>query len=411
MGAANIRTQVGIVGAGPAGLLLSHLLHLQGIESVVLETRSRAYCEGRVRAGVLEQGTVDLLIQSGVGERLKREGLKHDGIWLSFGGTRHFINMTELTGGKSITVYAQHEVITDLIRARLDAGGQILFGVDNVTIHDFDGDGFDSRQSNRRAPKIRFRQDGESRELSCDFIAGCDGSHGVCHQSIPYGAITAYEKVYPFAWLGILAEAPPTSNELVYALHERGFALFSMRSPEITRLYLQCRPDEDIAKWPDERIWDELLLRLSSRDEGSCEAWAPATGAIIQKGITPMRSFVAEPMQYGRLFLAGDSAHIVPPTGAKGLNLAAADVRILANGLAEFYSSGRRNILNDYSRTCLRRVWKAQRFSWWMTTMLHRAEDAGAFDYRRQLAELDYVIGSRAAMTSLAENYVGLPMD
>lgn len=391
-----IRTKVGIVGAGPAGLLLSHLLHLQGIESVVLETRSRAYCEGRVRAGVLEQGTVDLLIESGVGERLKREGLRHDGIWLSFAGNRHFINMTELTGGKSITVYAQHEVITDLIKARVDAGGQILFGVDGVAIHDFAQD----------APKIRFRQDGESRELACDFIAGCDGSHGVCRPTIPAGALASYEKMYPFAWLGILAEAPPTSHELVYSLHERGFALFSMRTPKITRLYLQCRPDEDIASWPDERIWDELLARLSTRD-----GWAPATGPIVQKGITPMRSFVAEPMQYGRLYLAGDSAHIVPPTGAKGLNLAAADVKVLAKGLAEFYSSGQMTILNNYSRICLRRVWKAQRFSWWMTTMLHRAEDASEFDHRQQLAELDYVTGSRAAMTSLAENYVGLPMD
>jgi len=391
-----MRAQVGIVGAGPAGLLLSHLLHLKGIESVVLETRSRAYCEGRVRAGVLEQGTVDLLIQSGVGERLKREGLKHHGIWLSFGGNRHFINITELTGGKAITVYAQHEVITDLIKARLDAGGQVLFGVEDVSIHEFNGS----------APKIRFRKDCEPRELDCDFIAGCDGSHGVCRASIPASAIATYEKIYPFAWLGILAEAPPTSNELIYALHERGFALFSMRTPKITRLYLQCRPDEDIADWPDERIWNELLLRFSTRD-----GWAPAKGSIIQKGITPMRSFVAEPMQYGRLFLAGDSAHIVPPTGAKGLNLAVADVSILARGLTEYYSSGQRKILDDYSRICLRRVWKAQRFSWWMTTTLHRAEDASEFDHRRQLAELDYVTGSRAAMTSLAENYVGLPMD
>jgi p-hydroxybenzoate 3-monooxygenase len=401
-----MRTQVGIVGAGPAGLLLSQLLHLQGIESVVLETRSREYCEGRVRAGVLEQGTVDLLIQSGVGERLKREGLKHAGIWLSFGGKRHFINMTELTGGKSVTVYAQHEVITDLIKARLDAGGQVLFGVSDATIRDFDG-----HDIGARVPKIRFRKDGESHELTCDFIAGCDGSHGVCRPSIPDGTLATYEKVYPFAWLGILAEAPPTSDELVYALHERGFALFSMRTPKITRLYLQCRPDEDIADWPDERIWDELLLRLSCREDGTREGWAPARGAIIQKSITPMRSFVAEPMQYGRLFLAGDSAHIVPPTGAKGLNLAAADVSVLTRGLAEFYSSGQQTILNNYSQICLRRVWKAQRFSWWMTTMLHRAEDASAFDHRRQLAELDYVTGSRAAMTSLAENYVGLPME
>jgi p-hydroxybenzoate 3-monooxygenase len=394
-----MHTQVGIVGAGPAGLLLSHLLHLQGIESVVLESKSRKYCEGRVRAGVLEQGTVDLLVQTGLGERLKREGLRHDGIWLSVGGIRHFINVTELTGGKSITVYAQNEVITDLIKARLEAGGQIFFDVDNVTIHDFDASG-------AKAAKIRFQHNGESHELSCDFIAGCDGSHGVCRPSIPDGVVTTYEKVYPFAWLGILAEAPPTSGELVYALHDHGFALFSMRSPTITRLYLQCHPEENIANWPDGRIWDELLVRLTTAD-----GWKPATGPIIQKGITAMRSFVAEPMQYGRLFLAGDSAHIVPPTGAKGLNLAAADVQVLARGLRDFYSFGQRIILNDYSRICLRRVWKAQRFSWWMTTMLHRADDASAFDHRRQLAELDYVVGSCAAMTSLAENYVGLPLD
>jgi p-hydroxybenzoate 3-monooxygenase len=390
-----MRTQVGIIGAGPAGLLLSHLLHLQGIESVVLETRSRKYCEERVRAGVLEQGTVDLLIQSGVGERLKRQGLRHDGIWLSFAGNRHRINMADLTGGKSITVYAQHEIIIDLIKARLDAGGQVLFDVSDVTLHEFDGP----------TPKIRFRKDDESCELSCDFIAGCDGSHGVCRPSIPEGARVIYEKVYPFAWLGILAEAPPTSEELVYALHDRGFALFSMRTPKITRLYLQCRPGDDIANWPDSRIWEELLLRFSNRD-----GWAPAEGPIIQKGITPMRSLVVEPMRCGRLFLAGDSAHIVPPTGAKGLNLAAADVKVLARALGEFYASGRQTLLDEYSQTCLRRVWNVQRFSWWMTTMLHRAEDADAFDHRRQLAELDYVVSSRAAMTSLAENYVGLPL-
>lgn len=390
-----MRTQVGIVGAGPAGLLLSHLLHLQGIESVVLETRSRKYCEERVRAGVLEQGTVDLLIQSGVGERLKRQGLRHDGIWLSFGGNRHRINMAELTGGKSITVYAQHEIIIDLIQARLDASGPVLFDVSDVTLHEFDGP----------TPKIRFRKEDQSRELSCDFIAGCDGSHGVCRPSIPDGARTTYEKVYPFAWLGILAEAPPTSEELVYTLHDRGFALFSMRTPKITRLYLQCGPGDDIANWSDSRIWEELLLRFSTRD-----GWAPAKGPILQKGITPMRSLVVEPMRCGRLFLAGDSAHIVPPTGAKGLNLAVADVKVLARALAEFYASGRQKLLDEYSQTCLRRVWNVQRFSWWMTTMLHRAEDADAFDHRRQLAELDYVVSSRAAKTSLAENYVGLPL-
>ena len=389
-----MRTQVGIVGAGPAGLLLSHLLYLQGIDSVVLETRSRKYCEERVRAGVLEQGTVDLLIQSGVGERLQREGLRHDGIWLSFAGNRHRINFADLTGGKSITVYAQHEIIIDLIKARIDAAGQILFECGDVTVHDLAGP----------APKIRFRKNDQWQEITCDFIAGCDGSHGVCRPSIPDGALTAYEKIYPFAWLGILVEAPPTSQELVYALHDRGFALFSMRSPKITRLYLQCRANDDIGNWPDARIWEELLLRLPTSD-----GWTPAQGPILQKGITPMRSFVVEPMRYGRLFLAGDSAHIVPPTGAKGLNLAAADVRVLASALAHFYATGHQNLLDEYSQTCLRRVWNVQRFSWWMTTMLHRAEDFDAFDHRRQLADLDYLISSRAAMTSLAENYVGLP--
>jgi p-hydroxybenzoate 3-monooxygenase len=392
-----MRTQVGIVGAGPAGLLLSHLLHLEGIESVVLEARSRRYCEERVRAGVLEQGTVDLMVESGVGERLKREGLIHHGIWLNFGGRRHRIHLTELSGGKSITVYAQHEVIIDLIKARLDAAGQVLFEVSDLAIHDFDG----------ASPKIRFRaKDGEPCELACDFIGGCDGFHGICRPSIPEGALTAFERTYPFAWLGILAQAAPSSDELVYSYHDRGFALFSMRTPEITRLYIQCHPDEDIANWPDDRIWEELLTRHSTND-----GWAPAQGPILQKGITGMRSFVVEPMQCGRLFLAGDSAHIVPPTGAKGLNLAASDVRVLARALADFYATGRKTLLDEYSRTCLRRVWKAQRFSWWMTSMLHRFDSDTGFDRRRQIAELDYVTSSLAASTSLAENYVGLPME
>src|SRR5712691_6210701 len=343
-----MRTQVGIVGAGPAGLLLSHLLHLEGIESVVLEARSRQYGEERVRAGMLEQGTVDLLIESGLGERLRREGLIHHGIWLNFGGRRHRIHLTELSGGKSITVYAQHEIIIDLNHARLDAGGQILFEVDELTIHDFAGP----------SPKIRFRSKGEGQELACDFIAGCDGFHGVCRASVPDGVLTVYDRTYPFAWLGILAEAPPSSEELVYSYHERGFALFSMRTPEITRLYLQCSPDEDIANWPDDRIWEELHARHATDD-----GWKPAQGPVLQKGITPMRSYVIEPMQYGRLFLAGDSAHIVPPTGAKGLNLAASDVKVLARALADFYASRRQSLLDEYSRTCLRRVWKVQRFS------------------------------------------------
>jgi p-hydroxybenzoate 3-monooxygenase len=391
-----MRTQVGIVGAGPAGLLLSHLLRLEGIESVVLEARSRKYCEERIRAGVLEQGTVDLLMESGVGERLKREGLLHHGVWLNFCGRRHRIHLTELTGGKSITVYAQHEIVIDLIQACLDAGGQILFEAGGLTIHDFDGS----------SPKIRFTKDGERLELACDFIAGCDGFHGVCRPSIPDGVLTVYDRTYPFAWLGILAQAAPSSQELVYSYHERGFALFSMRTPQITRLYLQCHPDEDIANWPDGRIWEELHTRHATRD-----GWAPVQGPVLQKGITPMRSYVIEPMRYGRLFLAGDSAHIVPPTGAKGLNLAAADVRVLARALADFYVFGRQGLLDEYSRTCLRRVWKVQRFSWWMTSMLHRFDSDNGFDQRRQIAELDYVTSSLAASTSLAENYVGLPLE
>jgi p-hydroxybenzoate 3-monooxygenase len=391
------RTQVGIIGAGPAGLMLSHLLRLQGIDSVVLETRSRQYCEERIRAGVLEQGTVDLLTETGVGERLKREGLVHDGIELRFAGRGHRIDFQDLTGGSGITIYAQHELIKDLIKARIDAAGQIFFGVEDVNVSDF----------NTTKPLIRFRNDKDkAQELACDFIAGCDGFHGICRAAIPDGVLTTYDRTYPFAWLGILAEAPPSSNELIYAYHDRGFALLSMRSPTISRLYLQCSPDENIANWPDEKIWQELHFRLQS-DGG----WKLIEGPILQKGITGMRSVVVEPMQYGRLFLAGDAAHIVPPTGAKGLNLAVADVRVLARALSEFYSSGQTSRLDDYSKTCLRRVWKVQRFSWWMTSMLHRVAGDNPFDQRRQLAELDYVTSSRAAAKSLAENYVGLPFD
>ena len=391
-----MRTQVGIVGAGPAGLLLSHLLHLHGIESVVVEASSREHVEGRIRAGVLEQGTVDLLIETGAGERLKREGLVHHGIWLRFGGRSHHLDLTGLSGGRSITVYSQHEVVKDLIAIRLAAGGPIVFEAEDVSIHDLDGP----------APGIRFRRDGAARQLDCDFIAGCDGFHGVCRPAVPDGILTAYERVYPFAWLGILAEAPPRSDELVYANHERGFALFSMRSPSVTRLYLQCAPDEDIAGWTDGRIWQELHTRLEDAD-----GWKLAEGPVLQKGITAMRSFVVEPMQYGRLFLAGDAAHIVPPTGAKGLNLAVADVYRLAQALDAHYRLGRSALLDGYSALCLRRIWKVQRFSWWMTAMLHRFESDSPFDRRRQQAELDYVTSSRAAATTLAENYVGLPMD
>jgi p-hydroxybenzoate 3-monooxygenase len=389
------RTQVGIVGAGPAGLVLSHLLYLEGIESVVIENRSRQYVEERVRAGVLEQGTVDLLNSMGVGERMKREGLVHHGIELRFNGQGHRIDFKELTAGKGITIYSQHEVLKDLNNARIATGGQVHFEVENVSVRDFEGP----------APKILYRKDNSDYELHCDFIAGCDGFHGICRPSIPAGVITEYEREYPFGWLGILGEAPPSSPELIYASHERGFALLSMRTPQISRLYLQCRPDEDIGEWNDERIWQELQVRLAS------DGWKLTEGPIIQKGVTGMRSFVAEPMQYGSLFLAGDSAHIVPPTGAKGLNLAVADVQILARGLKQFYSTGSRVLLEGYSEICLRRIWKVQRFSWWMTSMLHCFPNESPFDYRRRLAELDYVTSSHAAAQSLAENYVGLPLD
>ncbi len=394
-----MNTQVGIVGAGPAGLVLSHLLHLQRIESVVLETHTRQYCEERVRAGLLEQGTVDLLKETGVGERLKREGLLHYGIKLRFNRRTHRIDFQDLAGGRGVTIYPQQKVLGDLFDARLAAGGQVLCEVSDVSLHDLDG----SKPSSK--PTIRFLKGGTEHKLTCDFIAGCDGFHGVCRPSIPAGVLTVFERVYPFGWLGILAEAPPSSDELIYAYHEHGFALLTMRSPQLSRLYLQCDYDEDIRKWPDDRIWAELHKRLES------DAWTLTEGRIIQKGVTGMHSFVVEPMQYGRLFLAGDAAHIVPPTGAKGLNLAVADVRVLSRALAEFYASGRRDLLEQYSEKCLRRVWKAQRFSWWMTSMLHLFKDDNPFDRRRQLAELDYVATSRAAAQTLAENYVGLPME
>jgi len=391
-----MRTQIGIVGAGPAGLMLSHLLHRAGIESVVVENRSRQYVQERVRAGVLEQGTVDLMEQTGVGERLGREGLIHRGLELRFGRRGHRIDLFALTGGKAITIYGQNKVVEDLTDARLAAGGRIFFAAEDVSVDGLDG----------AAPSIRFRTDGKAVELECDFIAGCDGFHGVCRPSVPAGVLTEFNRVYPFAWLGMLAEVEPSSEELIYSRHERGFALHSMRSPELTRLYLQVARDEEIGNWPDERIWDELQRRFETRD-----GFTLRRGPIVQKGITPMHSFVVEPMRYGSLFLAGDAAHIVPPTGAKGLNLAIADVRVLARAFGDFYASGSRAALDGYSETCLRRVWKVQRFSWWMTSMLHRFEDENAFDQRRQLAELEYVVSSHAASQSLAENYVGLPLD
>ena len=389
-----MQVQVGIIGAGPAGLILSHLLERAGIGSIVLEKHSRSYVEERVRAGVLEQGTVDLLVEMGIGERLQREGLVHYGIELQFSGRRHRIDFKALAG-KGITIYGQNEVVKDLTDARLAQGKEIVFEAEDVSIHDID----------REHPKIRFHKGEDTVEITCDFIAGCDGFHGVCRPTIPKRVLTIYEHAYPFAWLGILAEAPPSADELVYSNHENGFALLSMRSLEIARLYLQCKPEEDLNEWPDGRIWEELEERLQ------IPGWGLIRGPVLQKGIAGMRSFVVEPMQYGRLFLAGDAAHIVPATGAKGLNLAAADVRVLAHALSLFYTSGITSVLNRYSEICLRRVWKAQRFSWWMTSMLHRFPDESGFDRRRQLAELDYVTSSHAAAQSLAENYVGLPFD
>ena len=391
-----LQTQIAIVGAGPAGLMLSHLLHLHGIHSIVVEIRSREYCENRIRAGVLEQGAVDMLRRTGVADRLDREGMFHHGIEIGFNRARHRIPMFDLTNGKCVTVYGQHEVVKDLIARRLADGGDVRFDCSDVSIHQFAGP----------KPFVGFEDGGHNYELSADYIAGCDGFHGICRPSVPTGVLQIYERVYPFGWLGILADAAPSSEELVYMHHDRGFALFSMRSQKLTRLYLQSAPDEDLALWPDDRIWDELFRRFECMD-----GWLPNRGPILQKGVTGMRSFVTEPMQYGRLFLAGDAAHIVPPTGAKGMNLAMADVAVLADAFHAYYSSNSTEALDRYSSVCLRRVWKAQRFSWWMTALLHRFEDHNEFDDRRQLAELDYVTSSQAAATSLAENYVGLPME
>jgi p-hydroxybenzoate 3-monooxygenase len=391
-----VRTQVGIVGAGPAGLLLSHLLHLEGIESVVLENRSRAAVEATLRAGVLEQGTVDLLNATGVGERMQREGAVHHGIELRFAGRGHRIDLSELTGGRAITLYAQHEVLKDLIAVRLAAGGTIVFEAHDASPHGLD----------EAAPSIRFGHAGATDTLACDFVAGCDGFHGVCRPSIPPSRRTEYARLYPFGWFGILAEAPPSSPELIYTHHPRGFALVSTRSPDIQRLYFQCDPHDHVGNWPEERIWAEFRARLATHD-----GWAPREGPVIQKNIVAMRSFVCEPMRYGRLFLAGDAAHIVPPTGAKGLNLAVADVRVLSRALVAFYREGRQDLLDRYSETALTRVWRAEHFSWWMTSMLHQFPGNDPFQERLQLAELGYVTTSRPKAVTLAENYVGLPLD
>jgi len=375
--------------------MLGHLLHLSGIDSIIIENRAEDYVIERVRAGVLEQSTVDLIIESGVGARLQREGMIHDGIYINVSGNRCRINFAELTG-RRITVYGQNEVVKDLIEARRSTGRPLKFEVSEVSVHDMESD----------QPRIRFTSEGAHNEIRCDFIAGCDGFHGICRPSIPANRVQIYERIYPFGWLGILANAAPSSPELVYSLHERGFALFSMRSNSVTRLYLQCAPDEDLSQWPDNRVWDELLTRLQGND-----GWKPTVGAVTQKGVTGMRSFVTEPMRFGQMFLAGDAAHIVPPTGAKGLNLAMADIWRLSRAFASYYESRQRDLLNRYSDDCLRRVWRAQQFSWWMTSMLHRPVTGNPFDSRRQRAELEYVTNSRAAMTSLAENYVGLPIE
>jgi p-hydroxybenzoate 3-monooxygenase len=363
---------------------------------VVLESRSRTAVEETIRAGVLEQGTVDLLTSSGVGERMRREGAVHHGIELRFDGRGHRIDFPSLTGGRAIVLYPQHEVLKDLIGARLAAGGDLRFEAATTAVEDLDGE----------RPRIRFEEGGREQELACDVVAGCDGYWGVCRAAVPTGRRTEYVRDYPFGWFGILAEAPPSSRELIYTYHDRGFALVSTRSPTVQRLYFQCDPDDQVDRWPDGRIWEELQARLATRD-----GWALTEGPIFQKGVVGMRSFVCQPMRYGRLFLAGDAAHIVPPTGAKGLNLAVADIVVLARGLVERYRSGRTDLLDTYSETCLRRVWRAEHFSWWMTSMLHRFPGNDPFQHQLQLSQLQYVASSRAAATTLAENYVGLPME
>ncbi len=390
------RTQVAIIGAGPAGLLLGQLLHKAGVENVIVERQSAEYVLGRIRAGVLEQTTVDLLTEVGVDSRLRAEGMVHDGFELCFGGARHRIDMRGLTGGKHVTVYGQTEVTRDLMHSRAAVGRDTVYEAQDVALHDFDGP----------SPRISYRKNGQTHELGCDFIAGCDGYHGISRASVPSGAISLYEKIYPFGWLGILADTPPVSAELIYSNHERGFALCSMRSPTRTRYYVQCSLDDKVEHWSDAAFWDELRLRLDPQ-----AAQALKTGPSIEKSIAPLRSFVAEPMRFGHLFLAGDAAHIVPPTGAKGLNLAASDVRYLSRAFIEFYQERSRAGIDAYSDRCLRRIWKAERFSWWFTGLMHKFPDTGSIGQKLQRAELDYLVSSKAAMTAMAENYVGLPFE
>lgn len=388
-----MRTQVGIIGAGPAGLMLARLLHLQGISSIIIENRSEEYIYGRIRAGLLEHWATDLLTEVGLGERMAREGVVHWGNYVGINGELHRLDFKALVG-KRMTIYGQQEVVKDLVAQRRADGDPLLFEVGDVSVHDLTSE----------RPKICFTHEGVAKEIDCDFIAGCDGFHGICRPSFPDSLLRGYEREYPFGWVGVLTESPPPDHELIYSYTDRGFALYTMRSMSVSRLYLQCDHDDDIANWSDDRIWEELHRRLGG-------ARKLQEGKILQKGITPMRSFVAEPMRYGRLLLAGDSAHIVPPTGAKGMNLAFSDVLFMSRGLTEFYKRQRGDLLESYSDTCLRRIWKAQRFSWWMTQIMHRFPDETAFDHRRQLAELDYLTSSEAASTALVEQYVGLPLD
>jgi p-hydroxybenzoate 3-monooxygenase len=386
------RTQVAIIGAGPSGLLLSQMLHLRGVDSVVLERQSREHVAGRIRAGVLEQGTVELLTQANAGERMLNERLVHEGFGLGFGQEILRVDLKGLTGG-SVSIYGQTEVTKDLMDARAAAGAKILFEASDVSVAGFDGE----------HPTVSYVHGGRTHELACDFIAGCDGYHGVCRRSVPQQAMQSFERIYPFGWLGILAEVPPATDEIIYSNHERGFAMCSMRSLARSRYYVQCGPEEKLEAWPDARFWDELRRRLPAQVADSI-----TTGPSIEKSIAPLRSFVVEPLRFGRLFLVGDAAHIVPPTGAKGLNLAAADVRVLFPALVEYYRSGVTEQIDRYSEQCLQRIWKAVRFSWWLTSITHKfSEDP--FSHRLQLAELDYLRGSRAALTSVAENYIGLP--